>query len=402
MQTAKDGIRSIVRIGYDGRVSKTFRGTEALERFTNEVVVLEVLEARGCNYVPRLLSHDPDTLTIVTTNCGQPAPQVTQAKADQIYAELKEQFGVVHDDPFPRNITYDSRMGRFCVIDFELATIMGETGGKDDANKLRLIWSGESRMGQHKEENEDAFAVFASSGGWAAELPATGVRDISEEGMVIAVSDGMGGSKGGSLASSMAVRNVRKFLPAKMGDFRQLADPLGAMTEAVRSLHWNIRQKGQATEGFEKMGATLICGLFYRSQLHFAHVGDSRIYRFRDEKLEQLTDDQTMVGYYRRQGSMSEQEARIHPRRHVLHQVIGSDLVNINPQVDTKHVRKGDWYLWCSDGVIDGLWDAQIERFFKDAIANNQSPSELADALIAKAYDIAGKDDTTAVVMKVE
>ena len=70
MKIAKDGIRSIVKVGYDGRVYKTFRGSDKDERFANEVRVLNVLEARGCDYVPRLLDNDPQTLTIVTTNDG--------------------------------------------------------------------------------------------------------------------------------------------------------------------------------------------------------------------------------------------------------------------------------------------------------------------------------------------
>ena len=67
MKIAKDGLRSIVRIGYDGRVHKTFRGTGADERFDNEVHVLKVLEDRGCDFVPRLIESDRDTLTPVTT-----------------------------------------------------------------------------------------------------------------------------------------------------------------------------------------------------------------------------------------------------------------------------------------------------------------------------------------------
>jgi len=401
VRIAKDGIRSIVRIGYDGRVVKTFRGTDSLERFTNEVAVLEVLESRSCDYVPKLLAQDADTLTITTTSCGSPVEKISEKKSEELFKELEEQYGILHDDPFPRNITYDARLGRFCIIDFELATILGETGGKNESLKLHLEWSGQSKMGRRKKENEDALAIFASSGGWEAELPDKGVRDIAEEGMVLAVSDGMGGSKGGRMASSMAVRDIRKFLPAKMGDFRQIADPLGIMEDSVKNLHWNIVQKGKSTPGYEKMGATLICGLFYRAQLHFAHVGDSRIYRFRDGALEQLTHDQTMVGFYRRKGDMSEREARSHPRRHILQQVIGAKLSKVIPQVESYRVQRGDWYLWCSDGLVDGLWDRQIKNAFIDAVEAEQGPNDLCSYLVDRAWDNEGRDDTTAIVVKI-
>ena len=113
MREEKNTQRSTVHIGYDGRVHKVFRGPQAEERFENEVRVLKYLEKRGCPFVPRLLESDPGKLRIVTTNCGQ----------DTLFAAL-EQYGVRHDDPFPRNITYDARQGQFCVIDFEFATLL--------------------------------------------------------------------------------------------------------------------------------------------------------------------------------------------------------------------------------------------------------------------------------------
>ena len=118
----KDTLRALVRIGYDGRVTKTFRGPRADERFATEVRVLRCLEARGCPFVPRLLESDPDALRIVTTNCGSRVEHLDAARAQEIFAELLP-YGVRHDDAETRNITYDQRTGRFCVIDFEFATL---------------------------------------------------------------------------------------------------------------------------------------------------------------------------------------------------------------------------------------------------------------------------------------
>ena len=119
----KDTLRALVRIGYDGRVTKTFRGPQGAERFANEARVLRHLEARGCPFVPRLLESDAEALRLVTTNCGSRVEHLDADRAREIFAELLA-YGVRHDDAEARNITYNQRVGRFCVIDFEFATII--------------------------------------------------------------------------------------------------------------------------------------------------------------------------------------------------------------------------------------------------------------------------------------
>jgi tRNA A-37 threonylcarbamoyl transferase component Bud32 len=124
MRNLKDGIRSLVKIDFYGNVHKYFRGTDREERFANEIRILKALEQRGCDYVPRYIDSDEAELHLVTTNCGSPAPDISEKKSDQLFAELEEKYGVRHDDPFSRNITYDTKEGRFCIIDFELATLL--------------------------------------------------------------------------------------------------------------------------------------------------------------------------------------------------------------------------------------------------------------------------------------
>jgi len=127
MHEIKDTVRALVRISFDGRVHKTFRGHRAKERFENEVRVLQHLEARGCPFVPRLLEADPAALKIVTTNCGARVERVSPDKQKEIFAEL-ENYGVRHEDRDLRNITYRASDGRFCVIDFEFATLLDASG----------------------------------------------------------------------------------------------------------------------------------------------------------------------------------------------------------------------------------------------------------------------------------
>jgi tRNA A-37 threonylcarbamoyl transferase component Bud32 len=128
MHEVKDTPRALVRIGYDGRVHKTFRGHRAQERFDNEVRVLRHLEQKGCDFVPRLLESDREQLKIVTTNCGTRVDHLNEDRMRDIYNELSS-YGVRHEDPFLRNITYRIGDGRFCIIDFEFATLLDSGDG---------------------------------------------------------------------------------------------------------------------------------------------------------------------------------------------------------------------------------------------------------------------------------
>ena len=123
MLQVKDTLRATVNLTFDGRVVKVYHGPKARERFDNEVRVLRHLEARGCNFVPKLLEADAAELRIVTSNCGSRVEHLDEKRTQELFAEL-EPYGVRHDDPDKRNVTYRQSDGRFCVIDFELATIL--------------------------------------------------------------------------------------------------------------------------------------------------------------------------------------------------------------------------------------------------------------------------------------
>jgi tRNA A-37 threonylcarbamoyl transferase component Bud32 len=123
MLKVKDTLRATVHLTYDGRVIKVYHGPGAAARFANEVRVLRHLEARGCHFVPRLLDADEKKLRIITTNCGSRVEHLDEARARELFAELVK-FGVRHDDPDMRNVTYRTSDGRFCLIDFEFASIL--------------------------------------------------------------------------------------------------------------------------------------------------------------------------------------------------------------------------------------------------------------------------------------
>lgn len=124
IEPLKDGLRSQVRIDYGGNVHKKLRGTDADKRYATEVAVLKALGERGCPYVPKLLEEHPEENYFVSSNCGKPATQISKEKADKLFAALERDYGIRHLDAEPRNITYSDKLGRFCIIDFELAEIL--------------------------------------------------------------------------------------------------------------------------------------------------------------------------------------------------------------------------------------------------------------------------------------
>ena len=123
MLKVKDTLRSTVNLTYDGRVIKNYHGPDAESRFRKEVETLRVLEARGCDFVPRLLEADPARLRIITSNCGTRVEHLDEDRRRELFEEL-ETFGIRHDDADMRNVTYRQSDGRFCIIDFEFATLL--------------------------------------------------------------------------------------------------------------------------------------------------------------------------------------------------------------------------------------------------------------------------------------
>ena len=149
------------------------------------------------------------------------------------------------------------------------------------------------------------------------------------------------------------------------------------------------------------MGATLSLCWVRPQTVFFAHIGDSRIYHLpRGGALTQLTHDHSYVGWLRRKGELTEREARMHPRRNVLQQILGAGNQIIAPQISAVAHRPGDRFLICSDGLVDGLWDAQLEEMLRAAAPTIDEPS-IARRLVDEVVQNSGRDNTTAVVFEI-
>jgi serine/threonine protein phosphatase PrpC len=407
MRPLKDGIRSLVRIGYDGSVHKIFRGTDADKRFANEVRVLKYLEEQDCPFVPQVLEAHEDELRLVTTNCGKPVERLSEEKTRELFDELEKVYGVRHDDPFLRNITYSPYLNRFCVIDFELAELVSDTDGSSGLEDeeahvaMTVSWSGVTEKGQRKPENEDSLMVFSADVGGTVPKDLLGEGELSASGYVLAVSDGLGGHAAGKLASTLVVSKLAKYLSGRVGNLRGNAQPLAVLVEAVEETHHSINRMAAGKANIDGMAATLVCVWFWGQHLHFVHVGDSRIYRWRDGELTQLTNDHTRVGRMYRDGLINERQMRSHPMNHVLQQVIGGQHQVVNPQVGSLHTEPGDYYLLCSDGVTDGLWNKHLKEIFENAEQRDCSARELAETILERATSAAGRDDTTLIIARI-
>jgi serine/threonine protein phosphatase PrpC len=396
MQEVKNTQRALVRIGYDGSVHKTFRGPQAYARFENEVRVLRYLEKRACDFVPRLVGVDEADLKIITTNCGSRVDQVNPERLKALFTEL-ETFGVRHDDPEIRNVTYRRTDGRFCLIDFEFATILGETAAAASAPIIQ--WSALTHIGHVRSNNEDTFLALEFDGREVRYLGKIGESLSTKTDFVFAVSDGMGGAKSGEFASRITKDKITQLLPK---GFRNAPPGLASgydntLLSLFRAIHDDLIQLGQSYDECKGMGTTLSLCWLTPGWMYFGHIGDSRIYHLPPSGgLKQLTDDHGHVGWLRRQGRITEREARSHPMRNVLHQSLGAEHQFIEPQFGALAASAGDRFLLCSDGLIEGLWDYHLDEMIRAT-----PTAQAAQCLVNAALERAGRDNITALVVEV-
>jgi protein phosphatase len=265
-----------------------------------------------------------------------------------------------------------------------------------------LRWSGVTHPGRVRHNNEDTFLALTFDGHEVHYLGKTGQASLAGADFVFAVSDGMGGEKSGEFASRITIDRITRLLPRNFrlsaagmtGGFRDI------LIELFSQIHADLIEFGAADE-CAGMGATLSLAWFTPKWMYFAHVGDSRIYYLpRDGGLTQLTNDHSHVGWLRRNGQLNEREVRTHPRRNALQQALGASNQYVEPHIGAVAHQPGDRFLICSDGVIEGLWDRQLDELIRTPPPNLASQTA-AQRLVEEAVQASGRDNTTAVVVEV-
>ena len=218
-------------------------------------------------------------------------------------------------------------------------------------------------IGQVREGNEDSFLVVAP---------------------LYAVADGMGGHRGGEVASSLALETVQGMFERREGS---LADQVVEANRAV----FDRSQNDRSVSG---MGTTLTAALVDGSRVHLVHVGDSRAYLLRGGELAQLTEDHTLVHRMVKEGEISQEEAETHPQRSILTRALGVDQ---SVQVDEGDVEvsDGDRLLLCTDGLTGMVPEGQI----REILLESADPQEAVEKLVKVANRAGGIDNITAVIL---
>jgi PPM family protein phosphatase len=272
------------------------------------------------------------------------------------------------------------------------------------ATTTRLRWSGCTDRGKVRPNNEDAFLSLRFDGKEVHRLRKAGQASTAETDFAFAVSDGMGGALAGEYASRIAIEKITTMLPRS---FKQSAtgfatDYDDVLTELFGEVHKALVYLGASYEECEGMEATLTLCWFTPGWMHFGHIGDSRLYYLRanENKIKQLTDDDTHVHWLFRNGKINEREARTHPRRNVLQKALGGGNQFVDPQLGAVGYETGDIFLLCTDGLVEGLYDDHVVEILRDP-ASHQPNANPAQRLVQEAVEKSGRDNTTALLIEV-
>ena len=269
-----------------------------------------------------------------------------------------------------------------------------------------LRWSAWTDRGKVRTNNEDSFLALQFDAHEVRRLGKLGESTVANADFAFAVSDGMGGALAGEYASRIAVEKITTRLPRA---FHQSAQGLNAGVDDVLAalfddIHRALLFVGESYEECAGMATTLTLGWFTPGWLYFGHIGDSRIYYLPARgELKQLTHDDTYVGWLYRTGKINEREARTHPRRNVLQKALGGGNQFVAPQVGAASCEPGDIFLLCTDGLIGGLFDHQLNAMLRPKKARSTKSAEmnLARRLVEESVKNDGRDNTTALVIEV-
>jgi protein phosphatase len=249
---------------------------------------------------------------------------------------------------------------------------------------MRLESYAVTDTGPVREHNEDS---------WGADVDAG----------LFVVADGMGGHAAGEVASRLAVETVTEIMleeedPDETRLLMAVDDPADRIRERLRyamnQSSVRIRKAVESNPAQAGMGTTLVVLLVEGSEAHLAHVGDSRIYLFREGQLQRLTRDHTVVQQEVDAGRLTPELARTVPHKNILTKSVGYH-GPVDPDATTRGVQHGDVFVLCSDGLTDPLPDSDIQT-----LCAEKHPEDLAQALVEAAL-IGGTEDNVTVMVVV-
>lgn len=242
-----------------------------------------------------------------------------------------------------------------------------------------------SDIGQMRDRNEDAVASDLTTG-------------------LIMVADGMGGYKAGEIASEMAILIVTTEL-AELMQGQQLLKQKVSMLSVTRMLkhavalaNMLIYKTSQEYAACSGMGTTFVLGVFTDNKIIVGHIGDSRMYRLRENMLEQLTEDHSLLQEQINAGLMTKEQAKASNDGHLVTRALGTD-AEVQLDINEHEAKVGDMYLLCSDGLTDLVEDEEIRNTMINA---NGNISLVAKNLVRLANKYGGADNISVVIALVK
>lgn len=230
--------------------------------------------------------------------------------------------------------------------------------------------AGVSNIGLHRKRNEDSYYIDEAQG-------------------IFIICDGMGGHKGGDVASRLAVQTITDHLD--LTGVRELAPIL---TQAVQAANRAIYRAGNADDSLREMGTTATAAIIRDECLTVAHVGDSSLYHFQAGVVTKITQDHTLAEQMKADGVFTNGDLPLSSYSHILTRAVGVE-AEVNIDIYQHKINRGDWILLSSDGLTDLVTEDEIARF----MATASEPESAARALVNAALDKGGHDNITVIVV---
>ena len=235
-----------------------------------------------------------------------------------------------------------------------------------------------SDVGKLRDTNEDSYYI----------------SNVDDEIKIFILADGMGGYNGGEIASKLAVSTALSYIQTNFANTpKEKEDILNLVKSAMEYANMVVYEKSNNEKELTGMGTTLEVCLIYNNKVYIGHVGDSRVYRIRKEFIRKLTHDHSYVQKLVKDGTITEEEARNHPKKNMLMKALGCTAF-LEPDVTVKGFIKDDIILMCSDGLSNMLDDEEIYEIIR------QEGTLAAEKLVEKANENGGYDNITAIVIR--
>ncbi len=217
--------------------------------------------------------------------------------------------------------------------------------------------------------------------------------ELSDDVVVAVVCDGMGGAKGGNIASSLAVKLIYEQISAQFREDMQSKSVKNMLESVINAANAGVHNIARSNSELDGMGTTVVVAIINKNTAYIAHAGDSRAYLINKNGLERLTHDHSVVQQLVDSGRITQQEAMNHPRSNIITRALGvDDYVDID--FAEYSFSKGDCLLICTDGLTNSLSDEDIAK-----IASDTRFYLLAEVLVDSAKNQGGRDNITVVTI---